>query len=152
MKLPCFGKVVIAVAVFSTASKALAQDGSMAGMQMETEQRGQQTAPHNSGSISRDAMHLQEAEDPTQHTGEDLPAPELLTDAAKHPPIALPQFEDWAEQNNPTLKQAAATRERSEQQSRQAGLPPNPTIGYSGEHIRGGSYHAVKRERSCSKP
>jgi cobalt-zinc-cadmium efflux system outer membrane protein len=30
--------------------------------------------------------------------------------------------------------------ERARQQARQAALPPNPTIGYNGDHIRGGSY------------
>lgn len=97
--------------------------------------------PTDARSISRDTAHLQEAENPSQHTGDDLPAPELLVDVRKQTPLSLAQFEAFAERDNPTLKQAAALRERSEQQGRQAGLPPNPTIGYSGEHIRGGSYH-----------
>lgn len=105
------------------------------------QQRQSGAAPSDSRSIQRDAAHLQEPENQAQQTGSDLPAPELLTEINKRAPVSLAQFEGFAERNNPTLKQASALRERSEQQGRQAGLPPNPTIGYSGEHIRGGSYH-----------
>ena len=91
-------------------------------------------------SLHRDTLHVQEAENPSQHTGSDLPAPELLTGVAQRTPLALEQFLDWAEHGNPTLKQAELLRQRTEQQGRQAALPPNPTVGYSGEHIRGGSY------------
>jgi cobalt-zinc-cadmium efflux system outer membrane protein len=124
-------------AMLFTASAGLAQMDNMPGMQMGTEQ----TAAPKTATASRDTLHLQEAENLSQHTGDDLPAPELLTEAVKRAPISLQQLQAWAEHNSPTLKQAAAIKERSEQQGRQAGLPPNPTIGYSGEHIRGGSYH-----------
>ena len=137
MNLQCVSKLTIAAAVFLSVSAGVAQMDSMPGMQMDNgQQHGQSASASN-----RDTQHLQEEENPSQHTGADLPAPELLTDAARHTPIPLQQFQAWAEQNSPTLKQAAAIKERSEQQGRQAGLPPNPTIGYSGEHIRGGSYH-----------
>src|SRR5205823_8194629 len=42
--------------------------------------------------------------------------------------------------NNPTLKQANAFVRRSQGQAHQAGLYPNPSVGYQGEQIRGGSY------------
>jgi cobalt-zinc-cadmium efflux system outer membrane protein len=45
-----------------------------------------------------------------------------------------------ADRNNPTLQQAAAIVRRSEAQARQASLYPNPTAGYEGDQIRGGSY------------
>ncbi len=138
MKIPCVTKLTITAAMLLSAFAASAQMDSMPGMQMDHDRQPSQS---NTSVPSRDTLHLQEAENPMQHTGEDIPAPELLADAAKRTPIALQQFEDWAKQNNPTLKQAAAMEERSKQQGRQAGLPPNPTIGYSGEHIRGGSYH-----------
>ena len=110
--------------------------------QSDAQQRSQAgVAPSDPGSLTRDTLHLQEPENASQHTGEDLPAPELLGQANQLPPLALQQFLDWAMGNNPTLKQAAAQRERTGQQARQAALPPNPTVGYSGEHIRGGSYH-----------
>jgi cobalt-zinc-cadmium efflux system outer membrane protein len=143
MNLPYLTKLTVGAAVLCTASIAFAQMNSMPGMQMDRPQppAQKQAASEQAGSISRDVLHLQEAENPSQHTGEDLPAPELLSDAAQRTPIALEQFQHWAEQNNPTLTQSAALKERTEQQGRQAGLLPNPTVGYSGEHIRGGDYH-----------
>jgi outer membrane protein, heavy metal efflux system len=85
-------------------------------------------------------MTLQDPENPEKHTGENLPAPDLLKDIGGHPAMALGDFEALAEAYNPTLKQANALVRRSQEQARQAGLYPNPTAGYQGEQIRGGSY------------
>jgi outer membrane protein, heavy metal efflux system len=85
-------------------------------------------------------MTLQEPENPDRKTGSNLPAPELLKDVAARPPMAVADFEAFADANNPTLKQANALVRRSQEQARQAGLYPNPSVGYQGEQIRGGSY------------
>jgi len=45
-----------------------------------------------------------------------------------------------ADKNNPTLQQAEAIVRRSEAQAKQAALYPNPSVGYEGDQIRGGSY------------
>lgn len=107
----------------------------------------QQNAQHNTGhpqpSQSPDmhaTMTLQEPENPDHKTGSNLPAPELLQDVATRPSMTLADFEMLADANNPTLKQANALARRSEEQARQAGLYPNPSVGYQGEQIRGGSY------------
>ncbi len=42
--------------------------------------------------------------------------------------------------NNPTLAQAKAGVRAAAGRTRQAGLWPNPTIGYMGDEIRGGSF------------
>ena len=136
------GRLVCAATVLFTAGLAGAQMDSMPGMDMTGPPAAQTTPqPGSAATAGRDALSSQERENASQQTGLDLPSPELLTDAARRAPIALQQFQQWAQQDNPLLKQAAAMAERSEQQGRQAGLPPNPSIGYSGEHIRGGSYH-----------
>jgi outer membrane protein, heavy metal efflux system len=83
---------------------------------------------------------LQEPEDPEKHTGQDLPAPELLKEVLTRPAMALTEFETLAGANNPSLKEVNALVRRSQEQARQAGLYPNPTVGYQGEQIRGGSY------------
>jgi cobalt-zinc-cadmium efflux system outer membrane protein len=44
-------------------------------------------------------------------------------------------------QNNPTFKQSAANIQAAEGRKRQSGSYPNPTVGYQGEQIRGGSFH-----------
>lgn len=68
------------------------------------------------------------------------PAPQLLQEAAQRPPMRLKDFEDMATADNPTLKQANDLVERSAAQARQAGLYPNPSLGYEGSEIRGGSF------------
>jgi cobalt-zinc-cadmium efflux system outer membrane protein len=69
-----------------------------------------------------------------------LPAPQLLQGVASRAPLKLQDFLAMADRNNPTLQQAAAIVRRSEAEASQASLYPNPTIGYEGDQIRGGSY------------
>jgi cobalt-zinc-cadmium efflux system outer membrane protein len=105
----------------------------MGNMQMGNSQQSQSPEAH-------ETMTLQEPENPEHKSGSNLPAPELLKDVAVRPPVALADFEAFADANNPTLKQAKAFVRRSQEQARQAALYPNPTVGYQGEQIRGGSY------------
>lgn len=86
-----------------------------------------------------------------------LPAPSrLLLVAAgpqehQHPPsseaapkpsesLTLEELQQMALANNPTLGQAKAGVNAAAGRTRQAGLWPNPTVGYTAEEIRGGSY------------
>ena len=62
------------------------------------------------------------------------------TSPADQPSISLEELEQMALQHNPTLAQAAANVRAAEGRKRQAGLYPNPTVGYVGEEIRGGSF------------
>jgi len=68
------------------------------------------------------------------------PAPELLQGVASRPALKLEDFLAMADRDNPTLRQAEAMVRRSEAQARQAALYPNPSVGYEGDQIRGGSY------------
>jgi cobalt-zinc-cadmium efflux system outer membrane protein len=61
-----------------------------------------------------------------------LPNPAAPATGTAHP-LCLADLENLALQNNPTLAQAAAVIEHSRGMAQQAGLYPNPTIGYSGE-------------------
>ncbi len=85
-------------------------------------------------------LQLQEPENPGFHTGTNLPAPELLNEVSKRNPMALGEFIATADKASPTLAQAGELVKRSGEQARQAGLYPNPSVGYQGEQIRGGSY------------
>jgi cobalt-zinc-cadmium efflux system outer membrane protein len=105
----------------------------MNGMQRGAPQQPQSPDTH-------ETMTLQEPEDPEHKTGSNLPAPELLKEVAARPPMALADFETLADTNNPTLKQSNALVHRSQEQARQAGLYPNPSVGYQGEQVRGGAY------------
>jgi cobalt-zinc-cadmium efflux system outer membrane protein len=54
--------------------------------------------------------------------------------------LTLEELQAMALGNNPTLGQAKAGVSAAAGRTHQAGLWPNPTIGYTGEEIRGGSY------------
>jgi outer membrane protein, heavy metal efflux system len=54
--------------------------------------------------------------------------------------LTLEQLEQMATAHNPTLAEAQAGIHTAEGRVRQAGLWPNPTIGYTGSEIRGGSF------------
>lgn len=92
-------------------------------------------------SIQVPIQELQEPEALEFRTGTDMPAPELLGDVVKREPMTLEQFMALADKANPTLAQAQQNVERSNQQARQISLPPDPIVGYNGDHIRGGQYH-----------
>ncbi len=108
------------------------------------QQAGQGTMKPGAGSDAKSItvpfQALQEPEAVGFQTGSDLPAPELLREVVDRQSMTLETFLDLAEKANPPLAQAQRNIERSNQQARQVGLPPDPSIGYSGDHIRGGSY------------
>jgi len=118
----------------ATATAQMSQQ-SMPGMDMsQHDMSSTQNAPTHAN------QQLQEPENPGMRTGELLPAPELLKEVSARPSKKLSEFIRMADANNPTLKQAAAIVRRSEAQAKQAGLYPNPSVGYQGEQIRGGSF------------
>jgi cobalt-zinc-cadmium efflux system outer membrane protein len=55
--------------------------------------------------------------------------------------ITLEELQQMALQNNPTFAQSAANIQAAEGRKKQSGLYPNPSVGYQGEQIRGGSFH-----------
>lgn len=54
---------------------------------------------------------------------------------ASAPPITLAELERLALDNNPTTRAAQAARDAAAARARQAGMWPNPIVGYSGEEI-----------------
>jgi len=63
------------------------------------------------------------------------------TPASEGKTITLEELQQMALQNNPTFAQSAANIQAAEGRKKQSGLYPNPTVGYQGEQIRGGSFH-----------
>src|ERR1700757_5519362 len=55
--------------------------------------------------------------------------------------MTLEDLQQMALQSNPTFAQSAANIHAAEGRKKQSGLYPNPTVGYQGEQIRGGSFH-----------
>ncbi len=61
--------------------------------------------------------------------------------ASEQNTTTLEELQQMALQNNPTFAQADANIKSAEGRKKQSGLYPNPTVGYQGEQIRGGSFH-----------
>jgi len=132
-------KNIMAITVASCLAVATAtaqtSQQSMPGMDMsQHDMSSTQNAPTHAN------QQLQEPENQAMHTGASMPAPELLQEVSARPLKKLAEFIQLADANNPTLKQAAAIVRRSAAQAKQAGLYPNPSVGYQGEQIRGGSF------------
>jgi len=64
-----------------------------------------------------------------------------LKDVPARPSMTLRDFEQMAVSANPTLRAVRALAEQSAATAHQVGLYPNPSVGYQGEQIRGGSFH-----------
>lgn len=59
--------------------------------------------------------------------------------------VTLEQVEKIARESNPTLRQAETEIRAANARRRQAGLYPNPTVGYTADEIRGGSVGGGKQ-------
>src|SRR6266404_4308366 len=59
--------------------------------------------------------------------------------------VTLEQMQKIASESNPTLRQAEAEIRATKARQQQAGLYPNPTVGYTGDEIRGGSVGGGKQ-------
>lgn len=122
-------------------SSSTRPDGNQVDAQHEQGMGQMQMEMHSPQDITSNVSAVQEPENPNQKTGSNLPVPDLLQVAKVNPGKTLDEFEALALKNNPTLKQAQATVLTSAALARQAALWPNPSVGYQGEQIRGGSFH-----------
>ena len=59
--------------------------------------------------------------------------------------FTLDEAQRLATESNPTLRQAEAEIRAAKARMQQAGLYPNPTVGYTGDEIRGGSINGGKQ-------
>jgi outer membrane protein, heavy metal efflux system len=93
----------------------------------------------------------QQAEHAGHHHGDIAPVgPKFpqLGRAQEHPQgtlMTLEQAQQIAGDNNPTLRQAEAEIRAAKARQQQAGLYPNPAVGYTGDEIRGGSVGGGKQ-------
>jgi cobalt-zinc-cadmium efflux system outer membrane protein len=67
-----------------------------------------------------------------------LPLAVTLQAQTQTAPLTLADLEQMALANNPAIPEAAAGVHAAAGMAKQAGLYPNPNVGYSGEQIRGG--------------
>jgi cobalt-zinc-cadmium efflux system outer membrane protein len=76
-----------------------------------------------------------ERETPTAQT------PEQASPRASPAKIRLDELEQLAARNSPAIRQAEANVRAAEGRARQAGLYPNPVVGYTADEIRTGDPH-----------
>jgi outer membrane protein, heavy metal efflux system len=87
--------------------------------------------PHHHGDVP-----LVKAEYPQMGRAQENAAGQLFT---------LDQVEKMASETNPTLRQAVAEIRASKARQQQVGMYPNPSVGYIGDEIRGGSVGGGKQ-------
>src|SRR5262249_24212533 len=71
---------------------------------------------------------------------------------ATGPLMTLTTLQLTAAANNPTLRQAEAELRAAKARQQQSGLYPNPTVGYTGDEIRGGLIGGGKQGFFVSQP
>ncbi len=64
---------------------------------------------------------------------------------SKSPLFTLEEAQRLAADSNPTLRQAEAEIRAAKARQQQSALYPNPTVGYTGDEIRGGSFGGGKQ-------
>jgi len=103
-------------------------------------------APSAQGAQAEQPMQMPSGQEHAQHHHGDIkPAepeyPQMgrAQTKAQGALVTLEQVEKIAREMNPTLRQAEAEIRAANARQQQAGLYPNPTVGYIGDEIRGGS-------------
>jgi len=116
---------LLATALFPSAFQLNAQQ-----MQMPTPASAPTPAQH---------QHAHHEEMDMQPVAPEFPRMGRAQQAAPGQLVTLEQVESIARENNPTLRQAETEIRAVKARQQQAGLYPNPTLGYTGDEIRGGS-------------
>ncbi len=130
-------------AVFGIAAVALVQSLIIAGSSWAQEKSMGREAQSSAGTSMQEQM---------QHHHGDVPLvkpefPEMgrAQRRAGAQAVTLEQAEKMASDTNPTLRQAEAQIRAAKARQQQAGLYPNPSLGYTGDEIRGGSVGGGKQ-------
>jgi outer membrane protein, heavy metal efflux system len=103
------------------------------GMTLEKKKAG--TEEHDHSKMQQAAPTTKEQKPAQQHDHSKMQQPSLALPAPQGPSITLAELEQMAAKNNPTFAQAEAAIRAAEGRRVQAGLFPNPVIGYAGEEL-----------------
>ncbi len=96
----------------------------------------QQTSTQNLPRFEINSPHTSEYVDLIANTSSAIAQPEYNSNEfSENEPLTLDSLMNLARQNNPTLTQAWSHVEAERAKALQAGLYPNPVIGYSGDQI-----------------
>lgn len=107
------------------------------------EKPGQQGAKMPPGMVMQQPMQHQHGDVPLVKP--EYPQMRRAQERAGAQVVTLEQAEKMAAETNPTLRQAEAEIRAAKARHQQAGLYPNPSVGYTGDEIRGGSVGGGKQ-------
>jgi cobalt-zinc-cadmium efflux system outer membrane protein len=105
----------------------------------------------NASSLAQQSPPMSPQEMHMHHHGDIQPAEPVYPrmgraqEQAQGKLFTLDEAQRLATESNPTLRQAEAEIRAAKARTQQAGLYPNPTIGYTGDEIRGGSINGGKQ-------
>jgi outer membrane protein, heavy metal efflux system len=102
---------------------------------MTLEKKKAATEEHDHSRMQQPAPTTKEQKSGAGHDHSQMQRPSLALPRAQGPAITLTEFEQMAVKNNPTFAQAEAAIGAAEGRRVQAGLFPNPVIGYAGEEL-----------------
>jgi cobalt-zinc-cadmium efflux system outer membrane protein len=112
---------------------------------------GAQERPATPGAVMKPDMQMP-AQEQGQHQHMEMPPlkaeyPRLgrAQENASSALMTLEQMQKIASEKNPTMRQAESEIRAAKARQQQAGLYPNPSIGYTGDEIRGGSVGGGKQ-------
>ena len=98
--------------------------------------------PQQSPPIPQEHMHYHGDIKPVQPL---FPRMGRAQEQAQGKLFTLEDAQRLAAESNPTLRQAEAEIRAAKARTQQAGLYPNPSVGYTGDEIRGGSFSGGKQ-------
>jgi cobalt-zinc-cadmium efflux system outer membrane protein len=118
------------------------QDGTAASPSAQSQEHGK--PPETPSRQMQGMQGMEGMQHGMEHKMEPLPPPVVpklgkMQAAAQGPLVSLEELQQTALNANPTLLQAASEIRSATGRKLQSGLWPNPTAGYTGEEIRGGS-------------
>ena len=142
---------------FTRSLRAVFAASMMAGYaaaQQPQEPKHQQQKPEPNPAQDQSKQQMQHGEHQmTMRTVEPVyPRMGKAQEQAKGPLMMLTTLQQLAADSNPTLRQAEAEIRAAKARQQQAGLYPNPTVGYTGDEIRGGSVGGGKQGFFVSQP
>lgn len=95
--------------------------------------------------MSRQQEHPEHHHGDIQPVQPEYPRMRRAQEHAQGALLSLEQFEKMARESNPTLRQAEAEIRAANARRQQAGLYPNPMVGYTSDEVRGGSVGGGKQ-------
>jgi outer membrane protein, heavy metal efflux system len=95
--------------------------------------------------MSRQQEHAEHHHGDIQPVQPEYPRMGRAQEHAQGALLSLEQFEKMARESNPTLRQAEAEIRAANARRQQAGLYPNPMVGYTSDEVRGGSVGGGKQ-------